>query len=104
MIVEQRTYTLKPGKTAAYLDFYRKNCFDIQTAHLSKLLGYYVTEFGALNRIVHMWAYDSHADRERRRAALFADERWLAVVGQLYDMIDHMENCILLPTSLSPDR
>ena len=28
---------------------------------------------GALNRVVHLWAYDSQADRENRRKAMAAD-------------------------------
>jgi hypothetical protein len=102
MIVEQRIYTLKPGKTAAYLTLYREKGFEIQTRHLGRLLGYYTSEFGPLNQIIHIWAYEDHADRERRRAALFADQRWMEVVGSLYEMIAQMENRLLTPTAFSP--
>lgn len=103
MIVEVRTYTLKPGKIAQYLQLYQSKGLQVQSGHLGRLLGYFVSEFGELNQIVHMWAYDDHADRERRRASLFCDVQWLAVVEQLYQMIDHMENRILTPTSFSPN-
>ena len=103
MIVEVRTYTLKPGNIPQYLQLYQSKGLQVQSGHLGRLLGYFVSEFGELNQIVHMWAYEDHADRERRRASLFRDAHWLAVVEQLYQMIDHMENRILTPTSFSPD-
>ena len=102
MIVEQRIYTLKPGKTAAYLMLYRERGLAIQTHHLGRLVGYFTSEFGPLNQIIHLWAYEDHTDRERRRAALFADPRWTEVVTNLYDMIAQMENRILIPTAFSP--
>jgi len=102
MIIEQRIYTLKPGKTAVYLDLYRREGLEVQTAHLGRLVGYYVSEFGDLNQIVHMWAYEDHSERESRRSALFSDPRWIDVVARLYEMIDRMENRILMPTSFSP--
>jgi hypothetical protein len=103
MIVEVRTYTLKPGNIAQYLQLYQSKGLQVQSGHLGRLLGYFVSEFGELNQIVHMWAYEDHADRERRRTSLFRDAQWLAVVEHLYQMIDHMENRILTPTSFSPD-
>jgi hypothetical protein len=102
MIVEQRVYTLKPGKTQAYLALYEARGLQVQRLHLGRLLGYFVSEFGELNRIVHMWVYDDLSDRERRRAKLFSDERWISVVTDLYEMIDRMESHILTPTSFSP--
>ena len=103
MIVEVRTYTLKPGKITQYLQLYQSKGLQVQSGHLGRLLGYFVSEFGELNQIVHMWAYEDHVDRERRRASLFCDGQWLAVVEQLYQMIDHMESRILTPTSFSPN-
>ena len=102
MIIEQRIYTLKPGKTVAYLALYQERGLVVQSHHLGRLIGYFTSEYGALNQITHLWAYEDHADRARRRAALFADKRWLDVVEVLYEMIDRMENMILTPTSFSP--
>jgi hypothetical protein len=102
MIVEVRTYTVKPGKTAEYLRLYQSQGLAVQSHHLGRLLGYYESEVGNLNQIIHMWAYDDYTDRDRRRAALFSDQRWLTLVAQLYELIDHMENKIVTPTSFSP--
>lgn len=37
---------------------------------LGRLLGYFITEIGELNAVVHLWGYDSFEERARRRAAL----------------------------------
>lgn len=101
MIVEQRTYTLKPGKVGEYLALYREEGLEVQLAHLGQLVGYYSVEVGALNQIIHMWAYDDANDRARRRKALYADPRWLNVVEKLVALIERMENVILKPTGFA---
>ena len=68
MIVEQRTYTLFPGKTLEYLRLYESEGMAIQTRILGRLVGYFTTEIGPLNQIIHMWGYDSFEERARRRA------------------------------------
>lgn len=104
MIVEQRTYTIKPGQVSAYLQLYEEEGLAVQTKHLGNLVGYYSAETGMLNQIVHMWGYEDLNDRERRRADLYADPAWQSVVGRLFEMIDRMENKLLVPTRFSPVR
>lgn len=101
MIVEQRIYTLKPGKVAEYLALYRAEGLDVQVGHLGRLVGYYSVEVGALNQLIHMWAYEDANDRATRRAALYADPEWQRVVQKLLVMIDRMENVILNPTTFA---
>lgn len=97
MLVEQRIYTIKPGKVAEYLTLYQAEGLAVQSRHLGRPIGYYSSEIGELNQIVHMWGYDDLIDRQRRRGALFADPEWLTVVAKLYTLIDKMENKILIP-------
>jgi hypothetical protein len=102
MIVEQRIYTIIPGQVAAYLKLYEAEGFAIQKEHLGRLLGYFYSEIGVVNQIVHLWAYANHADREQRRARLFADPRWLAYFGKIILMIQRQESSILIPATFSP--
>lgn len=97
MIVEQRTYTIRPGKVGAYLELYEAEGLAVQSRHLGDPVGYYSAEIGELSQIIHMWAYVDLNDRQRRRADLYADPDWQSVVGRLFAMIDRMENRILLP-------
>jgi hypothetical protein len=104
MIVDIRTYTAYPGKTNAYLALYEAEGFPTQVKHLGKPIGYFVSEIGELNQIVHMWGYESMADREKKRAAMYADPAWQAYLKKSAEAgyIMHQENKIVKSTSFSP--
>ena len=102
MIVEERIYRIKAGRLQDYLALVREEGLAIQQPVLGRLVGYFVTEIGALNQVVHHWAYEDLADRGRRRSALAAKPEWQAFTRKLSATIDSMENRILLPTDFSP--
>ena len=78
MYVEERVYTLQVGKAAEYFKNYEQFGMKVQLKHLPDMFGYYTTEVGELNLVIHMWAYDDLNDRERRRTAMQADPDWQA--------------------------
>lgn len=97
MIIDERTYTVRPGKLAAYLAAHMAQALPLMRKHLGEPYGYYTTETGDLNQFVHLWRYDSMAERERRRAALYADAAWVAYrerTGEA-DWVLHQRNRIL---------
>jgi hypothetical protein len=102
MIVEERTYTTQPGKAAEWVAFYGERGLPIQQRLLGKLIGFFTSEIGTLNQIVHIWAYDSLAHREQCRAALAADADWKAYLRDAPKVIVTMENRILVPVPFSP--
>lgn len=102
MFYEMRTYRLKVGALPAYLQLVQETGLAIQRHHLGQLVGYFHTEIGPLNQIVHLWAFDSLDDRERRRNALAADPVWQAFTPALQALIEDMDNKILRPTAFSP--
>ncbi len=97
MLVEQRTYTLQPATANAYLKAYEEDGLAIQKRILGRLVGYYQTEFGELNQVIHMWAYEDLNERAQRRAALFADPGWLAYLPKVRGFILKQENKLLIP-------
>ena len=104
MIYEMRTYRMKVGSVAAYLKIVGDEGIEVQKGHLGMLIGYFSSDIGPLNEIVHVWAYEDLVDRERRRAALAADPLWQAVLAKIVPLIKTMENKILLPAAFSPLR
>ena len=102
MIVEERIYTVEVGKTAEYLRLYEQEGLAIQSRILGNLIGYFQTEVGPLNQIIHMWGYESFDDRTRRRAEMWRDEGWNAYVAKVRSFIVKQENKILIPTAFSP--
>lgn len=104
MIIDQRTYTLYPQALPEFYRIYEAEGLPVQTRILGRLLGFFHTEFGPLNQIVHMWGYDSFEERQRRRAELFQDKQWLAYMPKVRPLVQHMENKLLLPAPFSPIR
>lgn len=102
MLYEERTYTLHPGKTGDYLSLFEREGLEIQTRFLGQLKGYFTTESGTLNQVVHIWAYENFEDRHDRRRQLWADPAWVAYADQVLPLITKMENRFLLPTKFSP--
>lgn len=102
MIVEMRTYTLHPGKLPEYIRTYESEGISIQKPILGNMIGWFTTEIGTLNQIVHMWGYESLDDRARRRAELIAHPGWQAYIAKVQPLIQTMESKILIPASFSP--
>ncbi len=102
MIVDHRTYTIVSGRTAEYMERYEKEGLPIQMKHLGRLVGYFVSDIGPLNQIVHIWAYEDIADREARRARMAADPEWQAFIKSNVGLFTAQENKILKPTKFSP--
>ena len=78
MLVDHRTYTVRPGTLKKQLELYEKHGLAAQKRHCGEPLAYLVTETGDVNTYVHMWVYEDAADRARKRAALWKDPEWLA--------------------------
>ena len=102
MLYEMRTYRLQTGALPAYLRIVGDEGIEIQKGHLGHLVGYFYSEIGPLNEIVHVWAYAGLDERETRRAALAADPLWQAILAKIMPLIETMENKILKATSFSP--
>ena len=99
MIVDHRTYNVHPGKLPEYLEMYKAEGLPLQKKYLGTCVGWYVSmDIGALNQVVHLWAYDSLADRAERRAAWMQDQAWLAFLKKAMPFLQSMENKILNPT------
>lgn len=100
MIIDHRTYAVKPGKLNEYLKIYEAEGYPLQLKYLGHNVGWYVSQdIGPLNQVVHLWAYESLADREARRGALAKDPAWSAFLEKAMPLLDRMENKILRPTS-----
>ncbi len=102
MLIEHRSYLLHPGRQGVFLEMMETEGILIEAPILGGLVGYYTSEIGELNKIVHLWAYDSYNERERRRAALAADPAWQAFIPRVLPLIRHMSSEILTPARFSP--
>jgi len=104
MIIEHRTYTFRPGTVDGWLRKYQAEGLPIQTRHLNRFIGLFVSEIGQLHRTVLIWAYDDLADREARRKAMYADPEWEAFINSVWHLkaILNQDVMIMNPADYSP--
>ena len=76
MIYELRTYTVKPGTIGTMVKAASTVSRDIRGDNYGKLEGYWFTEIGPLNQVMHMWSYESFDERARLRGELAKNPRW----------------------------
>ena len=102
MVYEERTYELYPKTVGKYLELYEKHGMELHKKILGNMIGFWTTDSGTLNSIVHLWAFESLDDRRRRRNALVAIPEWNQFTDMIIPLIIKQSNRFLLPTSFSP--
>ncbi len=97
MIYEIRTYTLKPGTTAAF-----EQAFETSLASRlkhSELGAFWHTEAGPLNEVIHVWPYNDLQHRTEIRARAVQEPDWPPNVGEF---LVSMDSQIFVPPAFSP--
>jgi hypothetical protein len=104
MIVEERTYTLHPGKLKEYMNRFERDGAEIYLSSLKHVVGVFATEVGTLNQVVTITAYENFEQRVALRTAMRELAPWEAYAASVRPLIRKQENRILLPASFSPLR
>ena len=96
MIYDMRTYDIAMGKTPEYMAAVREVALPVRESYGVKLGGWYYTDIGALNKVVHIWAYRDYTHFEEAREAFRTDERWLNdYVPRVKGIVLRQENQIM---------
>jgi hypothetical protein len=95
-----RIYRFNPGRAAAWARDY-KSILPMREKY-SRNIGLWVGEAPQPNEVLHMWNYESLAQRAEARGRLFKDTEWLAFLARNAGAIVEMNNILLLPTDYSP--
>ena len=97
MIVEMRTYTLRPGTIGAAEERFGKAL--PARLKFSKMAAFWHSEIGQLNQIIHLWPYEGLGHREQTRDAAAKAEGW---PPNIREFIIDMKAEILIPAPFSP--
>jgi hypothetical protein len=75
-LYELRTYTLHVGKMAEAVKLYQEFGFPAlqKGGQDKKLVGYFQSDTGTINQLVHLWKFDDDADRRTHWAGLSANK------------------------------
>lgn len=76
MIYELRTYTVRQGSLPDVIKAASTMSRDIRGDNFGKLEGYWSTDIGPLNQVMHLWSYADLNERARLRAELAKNPRW----------------------------
>jgi hypothetical protein len=98
MIIEMRTYTLRPG-TMAEVEKRFGEALPNREKHGKQLAAVWHSEVGPLNQFIHVWAYDSFEQRSAARGAAMKDGGWPPKIGEF---IVDMKNEVFHPAPFSP--
>ncbi|CAI8016621.1 hypothetical protein GBAR_LOCUS10181 [Geodia barretti] len=68
-------YTLKPGATPDYRAGVKEVGLPIRQNHDVVLSGWYWSDIGTLNQVVHIWGYKDLEHLNSQKAAVYGDPR-----------------------------
>jgi len=97
MIIEMRTYRLKPGSTPEVEKRFGEALRD--RVKVSPLGAFFHTEVGPLNRIIHCWPYENLGERTRLRGEAMKLPGW---PPKIQEFLEEMESKIIIPAPFSP--
>jgi hypothetical protein len=97
MIIEMRSYRLKPGSTPEVEKRFGEALRD--RVKVSPLGAFFHTEVGPLNRIIHCWPYENLGERTRLRGEAMKLPGW---PPKIQEFLEEMESKIIIPAPFSP--
>ena len=97
MIIEYRTYLLKPGTVPSFMQRFEEGLAARQ--QFSPLGGIWHSEVGTLNQVVYVWPYESFEERERIGQEARKTGKW---PPKTHEFILFQDSKILLPAPFSP--
>jgi hypothetical protein len=83
-LYELRTYTLYVGKMAEIVKLYSELGYPAleKGGQAKKLVGYFQSDVGTINQLVHLWKFDDDADRRAHWQAVFSNADFMAFAAK----------------------
>ena len=103
-LYELRTYTLYVGKMAEAVKLYSEQRYPAleKGGQSKKLVGYFQSDVGTINQLVHLWKFDDDADRRRHWASLSSNADFTASAGEFRPMVMTQEVKLLTAAPWGP--
>ena len=76
MVYDFRQYTFRPGAIPDYMKAVEELSIPIRARYGVKLAGWYYSEVGELNQVVHIWGYRDYDHFDEARAQVARDPDW----------------------------
>jgi hypothetical protein len=95
---EMRIYYFRPGSISTVIDLF-ETAVQGGRLDLSPLAGMFYSDTGKLDVLMHLWPYQSFAERSRVRTETRKLDSWPPAIGEF---LMAQENKILIPSTYSP--
>ena len=103
MIYDFREYTLNPGATQEYMAAVREVALGIRQKYGVKLAGWYYSDVGELNKVVHIWAFRDHEHMKEAKAQVAADPDWTGkYLPRVHGLIQTQKTYLMLSPDFAP--
>jgi len=104
VIYDFRMYTLKPGTTPDYMAAVKELALPIRRKYGVKLAGWYYSDVGELNQVVHIWAFRDHAHMVEAKAKIAQDPEWTGkYVPRVLPLIQAQKTYLMLSPDFAPE-
>ncbi len=101
MLIEMRTYNIRVGELNEFIKIYDEEIREVHTSILGNQIGFFYSEIGSLNQVIHLYGYDSYEDREKRRKVLAKNQDFLKYLNRVKNLIVSQTNQLLQATHFS---
>ena len=103
MIHELREYKLKPGKLAEYLGHVDSKVERLRGDRYGRLVAFFRAVSGDIERVMHIWEYDSLNARQDARLQLTKNAGWMSeFIASVWPIIDYQRVTFLEVEDLAP--
>ena len=103
MVFDFRQYTLNPGGLPTYMSAVEDLAIPIRQRHGVKLAGWFYSDLGDLNQVVHIWAFDNVKHMEEAKAAVAADPEWGgAYIPRVRGVLSSQNTYLMKTTEFGP--
>ena len=106
MLIDHRTYKCRPGTLRKQMAVYEQYGLAVQKKHCGEPLAWLVAESGDVNSYIHIWVYENAEDRNRKRAAMYADPEWKVYIDKNAETgyLISQESVLMSPAPFAPIR
>ena len=102
-VYEMRTYNVQVGKMPEAIGHYQKLGWPALEKHAKgKLVGYFISDTGALHQLVHLWKFEDDNDRRAFWKRLFADEEFMKFAVNFRPLVQNQNVQLLLAAPWGP--
>ena len=103
-IYEKRTYAVKVGEMQEVKRLYSTEGWQALSAggFDKNLIGYFTSDTGDLHQLIHIWRFESDADRRDFWSRLFENEPFMAFVKKLRPLINTQNVQLMLAAPWGP--